>query len=190
QLTDLHLGPYTGVALLAQYLRTVLDQFNRVVTLTEEFESIQTYVEIQKLRFGDHILFESELDMDLEWFKVPAMTIQPLVENAFQHGVRNEKRGYIRCVAEKDGEDVLLYVWDDGVGLTEEKRTQLLQSLSEGDMNENPEKNIGLSNVWRRLNLYYPGRVTPFIRGAENEYSQMGFRLHEADQTDQTHPDT
>ncbi len=166
-----------AIQLLAQFLRNVLDQFNETVTLGEEFENIENYVAIQNLRFGDRIQFESDLDFELEWFQLPSMTLQPLVENAYQHGVSNKKQGFIRCAAEQEGKDVLLYVWDDGAGLDREECAQLMKHLTEDSLEGNPEQCIGLVNVYRRLSLCYPGKVEPILEGEKGKFAKIGFRI-------------
>lgn len=161
--------------LLAQFLRTTLNQFNHTVTLTEEFTTIENYLEIQKLRFGDRIQFDSDMDIDFEWFKIPSMTLQPLVENAFQHGVAGKKNGYIKYAAEKEDDTIFLYVWDDGKGMTSQRRLELLECLERDVTGEEVTDCIGLVNVYRRLNLCYPGKVTPVIESEPDQFCKIGF---------------
>lgn len=170
-------GVQNAVNLLAQFLRNILNQFNRVVTLSEEFNNIENYIEIQKLRFGERIQFEADMDVDLEWVQLPAMILQPLVENAFQHGVSSKKQGFIKCAAEKEGDEVLLYVWDDGAGIGEERCKELMKNLLEESINGNPGQCIGLANVYRRLSLCCPGKVIPILEGEEGVFAKIGFRI-------------
>ncbi len=163
--------------LLAQFLRTALNQFNRVVTLTEEFSNIENYLEIQKLRFGNRIQFEGDMDTDFEWFKIPSMTMQPLVENAFLHGIAEKKSGYIKYAAQKENHSIFLYVWDDGKGMTEEHRVKLLAYLKDHVANGEIGDCIGLINVYRRLNLCYPGKVSPVIESELNQFTKIGFLI-------------
>ena len=101
-----------AVALIAQFLRNILTQFDRNITVEVEFCVVDSFVEIQNLRFGDRIKVESSMDVGAEWFVIPAMTMQPLVENAYSHGLADQKRGYIRYVVETDGDALKLYASD------------------------------------------------------------------------------
>ncbi len=162
--------------LVAQFLRTTLNQFNRVVTLSEEFSNVENYVEIQTLRFDDRIQVEAVMDVEFEWFEVPSMTLQPLVENAFRHGVSDKKSGFIKYAAEKEGDSLLLSVWDDGKGMTPEQQKKLYERLQNGESSENLE-HMGLFNIYKRLCLYYPGRVTPVIDSEPGRFSKIGFLI-------------
>ena len=164
--------------LLAQFLRAVLSQFNRIVTMEEEFETAGNYIEIQKLRFQDRIVFEETLDPDLADMKIPSVTLQPLIENAIIHGVGSKSQGFICCSAVLEGNDVLLTVYDDGNGMSAKAQEMLQQQLS-GQAGE-PEpglQGIGLINVYRRLQLIYPDRVEPVIESSEGEFTRIGFKI-------------
>lgn len=163
--------------LVAQYLRTILNQFNSVVTLSEEFSNVENYIEIQRLRFGNRIQFEGAMDIDFEWFELPSMTIQPLMENAFRHGISERKFGYIKYAAEKEGDSIIIYVWDDGKGIPDEQQEILLNFLQNDDLSENVPECIGLLNVYRRLNLCYPNKVTPVIESEYNKFTKIGFKI-------------
>lgn len=166
--------------LLAQFLRSVLGQFNRIVTLEEEFDTMDSYIEIQKLRFQDRIAFESTLDPDLACAKIPSVTMQPLVENAVIHGVSMEPCGFVRCSALLEGRDALLTVYDDGRGMSPLEAKGLMERLT-ADKDAIEEQDLshglGLINVYQRLCLYYPGRVTPIVESVEGEFCRMGFRI-------------
>lgn len=192
--------------LIASFLRSVLNQFNRIVTLSEELMRVQQYQEIQTLRFGDRIVLEIEEAPELEQLRIPAMVLQPLVENAYTHGVAGKEKGYIRCVSETEGKDALVYVWDDGGTLTEARRQELLGMLhllqghleedhrirneaeaiadrspnetqTEQDEVETDREHIGLRNVFERLYLMYGGKVLPIIESEEGYYTKTGFRF-------------
>lgn len=172
--------------LLAQFLRSVLNQFNCDVTLAEEFDTIDHYTEIQKLRFGDRFSFQANLDPEIDMLKIPSMTLQPLVENSIIHGLADKKQGFIEYGAKCEENHILLYVWDDGIGMSEKERISLLDELScseepENDVHSNHP--IGLRNVYSRLQLSYPGRVSTVIETAKNEYTMIGFRITKSRKT-------
>ena len=173
-----------AAGLLAQFLRSVLDQFSRNVTLQEEFETIGRYVEIQTLRFGNRVTYEEFLDPELLNFLVPAMTMQPMIENAIIHGIATAAQGFIRYSAQLQDDGILLSVWDDGMGMSEEAQEALRQKMEMPEseeilQEEEKRRGIGLVNVYRRLNLLYPGKVSFLLESEEGSYTHTGFLLRD-----------
>lgn len=166
-----------AIALIAQFLRDILSQFDRIIPIGEEFDIVSNYLEIQKLRFGSKICIESALDVDVEWFSIPALTLQPLVENAFRHGLADCRQGFIRYAAEKEGDSVVLSVWDDGKGISPERQESVLDYILHGSDDTSAHSCIGLRNVYRRLEYLYPGRVTPQIESVPGEYTRISFSI-------------
>ena len=162
--------------LVSQFLRVTLNQFNRIIPLAEEFENVENYIKIQKLRFGERIRYEGAMEVELEWFELPVMTIQPLVENALRHGLSGKDSGFIKYAAEKEENSVLIYVWDDGQGVSSQRQNEILRCLHEDDERKVLDC-IGLLNVYRRLKLCYPGKVMPVIESLPNAFSKFGFRI-------------
>ena len=165
-----------AVGLIAQFLRNIMTQFDRVVTVEEEFSIVRNFIEIQTLRFGDRIKVEYEMDAGAEWYSVPALTLQPLAENAYRHGLADRKEGFIRCVAEIEENCLRLYTWDDGTGISPQ-RQKTLRELVTGEDDPTDKDCIGLRNVYRRLELLYPGKVTLILDSQEGAYSQIGFSI-------------
>lgn len=166
-----------AVTLIAQFLRNILTQFDRTVTIEEEFSIVNNFIEIQNLRFGDRIKVESVMDAGTEWFTIPALTLQPLVENAYRHGVTDRKEGFIRCVAEIEGAYLKLYTWDDGKGISEDRQQAIRRYIVEDGENDLFAENIGLKNIFRRLQLMYPDRIEVLIDSVEGVYTQIGFAI-------------
>ena len=166
-----------AVGLIAQFLRNIMTQFDRQVTVEEEFAIVQNYTQIQELRFGERIKVESSMDSGTEWFVIPAMTIQPLVENAYHHGLSDRKEGYIRYVAEAEEDRIRIYVWDDGRGMPPEDQKALLDDVTKGNDDGLAKESIGLKNVYRRLCLMYPEQVDMIIDGEKGLFSQIGFEI-------------
>ncbi len=103
---------------LSDLLRYVLDNAERqTVLLGEELEFIRRYLEIQQLRFGDRLASELAVEPTALAVRVPNLVLQPLVENALEHGVAGRGRGRIRLTGELRGGRLLLAVEDDGAGL-------------------------------------------------------------------------
>lgn len=162
---------------LAKFLRCVLNQFSRDITIAEEFETIECYVQIQKLRFGNRIQFESVLDPDIEDVIIPAMTVQPLVENAIIHGVGGKPEGFIRYGAEITEDGILLSAWDDGMGMSEEAVHLLLQKITSSEETGENNRGIALINVYHRLNLLYPNQISFLAESEKGVSTKIGFLI-------------
>ena len=104
---------------LGDLLRMSLESKDRQeVPLIEEIAFLEHYLEIQKIRFGDQLRVVMDVGPDVRYAAVPAMVIQPLVENAIRHGIsRRASGGTVTVRAVADGERLEIRVTDDGVGL-------------------------------------------------------------------------
>lgn len=137
----------------ADFLRYNLSKLNKVVTLADEVENTRNYVYIQKQRFGSRFTFTFEVDEGCTGFTMPCMILQPLVENSIRHGLNNMLSGAQVAIRVYPGQQgsVCLEVWDNGVGISPEKQTELLRSFESSD----DSGHIGLRNVYKRLKLFY-----------------------------------
>lgn len=106
------------VTLLGDLLRqTLRERSGELVSLQEEQELLQPYLELQRLRFADRLQIEVDMPSDVLGAAVPDLILQPLVENALQHGIESMPgKGSVRIRARRMGEFLELEVADDGVG--------------------------------------------------------------------------
>jgi signal transduction histidine kinase len=127
---------------LGQLLRTSLEGRDAVeVTLAEEVEFVRRYLGIERLRFGERLQVELELAPEALCALVPALVLQPLVENAVKHGTaRGAGPGHVSVRASRVGERLLLEVRDNGPG------------LGQGSA---PGTGVGLANTRARLRQLY-----------------------------------
>ncbi len=123
--------------------------------LAKEVASLEDYLEIQRVRYGDKMQVEVDVAASFGNIDVPKLIIQPIVENAIVHGIEKKiEDGRIHIWAELDGDtDLLLHVDDDGVGMDEETARGLLLKQKSGDFRRS--SHIGVYNVHRRLQMYY-----------------------------------
>lgn len=141
---------------VATLLRHSLTDIEKDATLRAEVEVVRDYFLIQKTRFAERVTFCSTLDENCLDIAVPRLTLQPLVENAFIHGIEGrEEGGTIALHIAPYSDRVLVEVTDDGVGMTEERRREILTLAKEPDSHTGHSTGIGLTNVIRRLQLFY-----------------------------------
>ena len=140
--TDRNVEAYHATELLGGLLRSALDQSGeRMLPLDQELEFVNRYVDVEKVRFGSRIDFRVEADENSRNCEVPALILQPLIENAIKHTVsRSTKNVSIELRTQLDDESLLVTLCDDGPGLDDAGRG------GEG---------YGLKNIRKRLELLY-----------------------------------
>lgn len=138
-----------SVQALAQFYRIGLNHGKELITLEEELQHVQLYVEIQNFRLEDKIRLQITLTPDCKRLLMPGNILQPLVENAINAGIleKPEGCGTVEIVCRSEGEDLLIVVSDDGVGMDIARMQQLLAHRD--------EKHYGAWNVHKRLALRY-----------------------------------
>ncbi len=129
------------------------------VKLEDEIKNIENYLLIQQYRYGEKIKTNINIDPSIYEAKTPKFILQPIIENALVHGLDSKiEGGSIRIFGGCDGEDIILTVEDDGVGMPEETRRNLLNENLRKSEGDGKHTHIGILNVHKRLRLYFgPG---------------------------------
>ena len=145
------------VSALSNFFRISLSKGMDWITIGEEVERIRSYLTIQKMRYQDILDFKIEVDEDVRENTILKLILQPLVENALYHGIKNKRQGGMISVRAKwKGKDeILLEVEDDGIGFTPEKLAQLRADLNDDSDDIKLENGFGIGNVNNRIRLYY-----------------------------------
>ncbi|WP_299091975.1 sensor histidine kinase [uncultured Metabacillus sp.] len=161
-------------------LRSSLGDISKTVTLREEANVVKEYFYIQKTRFAERITFQTSIDESCLNVKIPALTLQPLVENSFIHGIEAlEEGGIISLAIYRDEADVIIEVSDNGKGMDEERKNQIL-SNTVADLHEDHSGHstgIGLRNVIKRLKLVYKRPDTLTIHSEKNKGTTIRIKL-------------
>ncbi|HEX2925485.1 MAG TPA: histidine kinase [Ruminiclostridium sp.] len=147
---------------VANLFRYNLKKLDIPVTLGEEINNINTYIYILKTRFTDRIEFIQEVEEDLLGIQIPCMVLQPIVENAYIHGIGNLESGGRIILRVKGYESYAeLTVIDNGKGMDQTKARQLLGETEAADprllsdSKKGHTTGIGMANVISRLNIFY-----------------------------------
>lgn len=139
---------------LASIMRRKLAVTDDEVSLKSELELIEDYLEIQKFRFRERISFEIIKNIDIEGVKILPLLLQPIVENAFLHGLEGVKsQGKITISIDDAAMGYQVTITDNGIGIPDEK----LKSIIDRTMGsaQPPNGSIGLNNVVQRVALFY-----------------------------------
>lgn len=143
-----------AVKLLGRIMRKNLEAGSEPIKLESELELVQSYLEIQKFRYGDKISYRIAVNDDVKGYPILPLLIQPVVENAIIHGLEAKEGKGLVTVSMGYSDNLLnIKVEDDGMGMTAEKLQQVLRTFDE--TSEALERRIGLKNVHQRIKLYY-----------------------------------
>lgn len=134
----------------AGYLRRSMEMMtnNACVPFSMEMKLVDDYLYMEKKRFGDKIIITK--DIETEDFMIPPLTLQPIVENAIKHGLRQTRRvGDLKITIKRASEKIRIFVEDNGAG------------FDVSQLKENKErKHIGIDNVRNRLEAMVEGKLT------------------------------
>lgn len=145
---------------LGDMFRYSIKTESELVTLDEELSHVRNYISIQNIRFGDKIQVIYDIPENLLEEKILKLIIQPLVENAYYHGLENKStKGVLIIKAVLDGNLIRIFISDNGAGIArdhlEELRNLLQKPPQFSDLGHRTKQSIGLKNIQSRIQLYY-----------------------------------
>jgi len=158
---------------LASFFRHALKRHGHFNSLREEVEYVNNYLILEKARFGEKLKIQKNIDPGLLGCRVPALTLQPLVENAVKHGIQPKTgTGILSITVEQQMKgEILFTIRDDGVGISKDKIHEILLP---GSGNGN---GVGLSNVHERLKSLFGKSYGLQIISEENKGTCICFRV-------------
>lgn len=160
------------VGLLSDFFRTSLSQGRDYITIQEEKKHIESYLAIQQFRYQDILDYEIQINEEVYDYMIPKLTLQPLVENALYHGIKNKRgKGMIRITGEREGENIILKVTDNGKGMSREEIERLKKKMEELD-GGNGQGGFGISNVNQRIKHYYGQEYGVFFESEEGSWTE------------------
>jgi len=165
---------------VATMLRHNLQTLDKPTTLQQEVDSIQEYFFLQKARFGERVHFKIETDAAAMDILIPNLVLQPIIENAFNHGVESHEQGACIHLEIRDSDThVHISVSDNGVGMDEatKQRLERLEDRTEQSGGNSQSTGLGFINVMKRLQLYYGIRNFFTIDTKEGEGTEIRIKL-------------
>ena len=142
---------YDSITDFSRYLRSNFEALGdtRLILFEQEMDNIEAYLSLEKANFGDRL--RVEYDIDFDDFLVPALSVQPLVENAVRHGVGTyDKGGTVTISVHRDKGNIIVEVRDEGLG-----RKEITEQQSK-------RRGIGVENVRKRMKYMTDGRLDIF----------------------------
>ena len=161
---------------LSEFFRTSLNQGKDIIQIREELQHVRSYLEIQQMRYQDILTYEIEVPEEFYTCLIPKITIQPLVENALYHGIKN-KRGLrkIRITGKRQTDYFVLQVEDDGIGMQPERLLQIRDRIQGKIDTEN--EIYGLYNVNERIRLNFGEAFGISIESSYQEKTIVSVKL-------------
>ncbi|HYF75360.1 MAG TPA: sensor histidine kinase [Candidatus Nitrosocosmicus sp.] len=136
---------------LGDFYRTSLSNGNETITVKEELDCIKSYLSILDIRYDGKYAVDYEIDPEIADFKILKLLLQPIVENAVHHGLRNkEGEGLLSIIGYRAGESLIFKIKDNGIGMTGEKINEVLNNKV-----NNTHGGFGIYSCKQRLSIYY-----------------------------------
>lgn len=143
---------------LGDMLRYTMDIDGDYISLEKEIDQMQRYLNIQEVRFGNEIQLELDLEEGAKKRKVMKFMLQPIVENAIEHGMAGKEFPWKLLIAARhDGKDMYIVVKDNGIGMDEKTLERVQKRIYDKTEQEDEEAyfNIGLKNIHERIQLLF-----------------------------------
>ncbi|MCR5775490.1 MAG: histidine kinase [Lachnospiraceae bacterium] len=159
---------------LSMFFRTALSGGKDFIKIKDELTHIEAYLHIQRQRYRDILSYEIDVPEELKEYIIIKMTLQPIVENALYHGIKNKRGGgTIRVTGREEKNRVYLTVKDNGMGMDEETLTYIKEIISGEKKPSSDNTGFGLSNVAERMRLNYGTHCGINISSTYGEGTEM-----------------
>lgn len=159
---------------LIQFYRISLSNGKSIISLEMELELVRNYLRILEYRYGDDFEYSCEVEEEIRQVGIPRMTLQPLVENAVYHGIKpKDSGGMILVNASRLDETMVITVFDNGVGMNEEKLKSLKAGMEQDRIVTGKQGGYAMGNVYMRLKGLYGEKVEMQVDSVQNVYTQV-----------------
>jgi sensor histidine kinase YesM len=166
---------------VSRLLRYNLQKLDQAVPLREEVEHVNEYINIQRARFRDRIAFEMDIDEQALGGMIPCLTLQPIFENAFVHGLEQMEEGAVLSLSIRYRSGLVeIEISDNGVGMNRETVARLMGSIEEEApyfSGKGQSTGLGTHNVFKRLHLFFDGQQLIEIDSSEGQGTAVLFKV-------------
>lgn len=144
------------ITALSSFLRMGLNNGKDFITIRGEAEHVKSYLQIQHFRYEDIMDYEIDFKEQIMDFSTLKLTLQPIVENALYHGIKNcRKKGFLKISGWQEEEDILLKVEDNGIGMKPEELEKMQRLVRNGGEDLELREGFGIANVAERIRLNF-----------------------------------
>lgn len=159
---------------LANFYRISLSKGNDIIKISDEVQLTVSYLEIQKLRYVEYMDFTIDFEEDIMQYSIPKLTMQPIVENAIYHGLkqRNEK-GYLKIKGYQKDKAIVIEIYDNGTGISPEDIEKLLKPSKKQATELTKQTDFGVSSVNNRIKILYGDEYGLHIESEVGIYTKI-----------------
>jgi len=159
---------------MAEFYNISLSKGNDIISVRKEMKLTESYLEIQKLRYVEYMDYTMEIDEEILDCATPKLVLQPIVENAIYHGLkRKAEKGLLRITGYVQYGQIVLEVFDNGVGMEEVQIEQLLKQKKEDKTNIS----FGAQSVHNRIKLLYGDSYGLEVESVLGSHTKVIIRL-------------
>ena len=163
---------------LASYYKNSLSGSEEIVSIERELEIVRDYLELQMMRYGEKFTYGIDVDYEIRSEVIPKLTLQPLIENALYHGIKNKRGvGKITVTAKMYSDYFIIYIEDNGIGIEQERLAQIQEKINGSNGSGDNDEVFGLNNVNERIRLMFGSRYGVFIESKYGEGTKVGVCL-------------
>ena len=140
---------------LSSFFRISLSKGESQITINDERGHVRSYLEIQHYRYQDIMEYSIDFDESILDYHIQKLTLQPIVESALYHGIKNKRgMGLIKVTGKESGNDIVFTIEDNGIGMNEEQLEKLRGLIAGKDIDDR-QHGFGMANVEKRLEMQY-----------------------------------
>ncbi len=162
---------------MGDFLRSAINNAGKLITVAEELQNIKNYIYLYQIRYGNKLDVAFDADESLLNNRMPTMIIQPVVENAIIHGLNPkleaDSGARLRISVRDCGDKLQFAVWDNGIGISQEKLVQ----LAEGNMESKERCHIGIANIKQRIADMFGDDYGMEVRSEKGSFTEIVINL-------------
>ena len=164
-----------AVQRLSRFYKLTLSKGNNIVSLRDELEHVDLYVQLQNMRYNDKIHFFMDVPDEIMDYGIPKLVFQPIVENAIFHGIleKDTKEGNIVIMGWKEDNILVFTISDDGVGIPPEDLSTILNEKKGNETGNN----IAIYNTHKRLQVFFGEEYGLSYRSSEGIETEAEIRI-------------
>lgn len=177
-LVDLGMGQTASrcISAMASFYRLSLNRGSEIISVQDEIRLSEQYMYLQKMRYIEYLDYHFEIPEELTRYQLPKMTLQPILENAIYHGIKEKQdHGMVSVSLEEAGEHLRFVIEDDGVGMTEETLRALQAAIRQPIPQNSGEaqRSFGMGSISLRLRLLYGGNYHFTVDSRYGSYTRV-----------------
>ncbi len=158
------------VVALSRFFRISISKGENIIPIELEIEHARNYLNIQKIRYNKQFDFEFDVDVKTFDYTVVKLILQPLIENAINHGISSEESGgFIKITSKFVDNQITFDIMNNGYGLTQDQINMMYKRMKD----PHKAQSIGLRNVYQRLKIYYGQEADIIITSVMDEYTSL-----------------